>query len=65
MFKVTITYREQGTGAHHQYQINIPTERRARTFVRSEVKWEDTIRIEVPALGIDEQGDFARFYTIE
>lgn len=60
---LVITTGRDSQGRYSIREGSFSSERGARAFCAKEVKWESCIRVQCPALGIDERGDFASFYA--
>lgn len=60
MYTVTVYCFDCHSGEPVSHSIACTSEHEARATVREELLWEGTNRVECAALGINEQGSFAR-----
>jgi hypothetical protein len=59
LFEVAVDFRTTQGQARVVTVFDQPL--RARLYANEEVRWEDTIRVTCPRLGLDIRGDFASF----
>jgi hypothetical protein len=56
---LVITTTRASSGRVYVTETGFPTARAARSYCREEARWESCIRVQCPALEIDERGSFA------